>query len=982
MSNKEDLITTAFVKILRPMRHGWTLNQHPSKPFIENDREPDVIVTEPRRNSIAIEDKVDGARSPDLSGEKQLKDFYLGKTLKTIGHTIHTGIAVRFPYRFREIAQAELDKKMEEADDIAYCLLSMEEPHRFPKEGWLTGSVADIATAIRVKATPTSKIEQAVEILKNGVNHAAARAEQTIQERPDIGKRIADILVQDPGEQTVQIAMLIIGNAFVFQSLLAHKPGMEDVPSLNEITEEYRKLSVSEVLEAWEHIQKINYTPIFGVADRLVRVLRGDDQLVGDVLRVLRKTALTLGRMGLAQEHELAGIAFQEFIAERKIIKANYTRPESSALLCALALPELKKNAKSLKVADFACGTGTLLNGMYQRILALHEQAGGKGEDIHKHMVEKNLLGCDIMPNATHLTVSIIAGIYPDIRIGDTRIRTMKYGIPHRDGRYAIGALDLLSNPEETIPLNLEEAETVGGHGNRDESLRQHFRHGEFEIVIQNPPFTRGAADSNSGLPKTIFGDKVVADAMRNALKAQKSAIADHNAGLGSHFADLADKMLKRNGRIGFVLPASAITGSSWRKVRNLWATEYSEVLVVTIAEANIENCTFSADTGMAECLIIATKSRSEPMRRGAFVCLHRRPAGVLEALEIAKQIHKRNDIRQLEDGTTGGDPIEVGDEIVGYVIDCPLQTNDTWAVSRTKDFAVNQIAYHFTKGQLWLPRQAKPVSLQICSVSEIATVGFGAKDMYGGDGRGAFDIKEGGPDTADYPSLWHVKSESQRAMMVSPDSHALPRPNSGDKVQKIVKLNSRTHYNLELQFNANSLAVMFTEQKTLGIALIPNVFFEDESYEYVWTLWCNSTLGLLCHWHQSGTQQQGRGKLGKKSLGAMPTLDVSQLSLVQLANAERIFRELKHQIMLPFNEMTDDPVRQELDRLLLSKVLGLGEDTHREVHEGLDLLRKKLCAEPSIHGGKKSKCDLEIEARKLQLLSEDSNTVQSEMLL
>ena len=101
--NKEDLITTAFVNKLRPMRHKWQIIQHPSRPFIENDKEPDVIVTEPKRNPIAIEDKVDSEHSADLSGEVQLKDFYLGKTLKTIGHEIHTGIAVRFPYRFRRI---------------------------------------------------------------------------------------------------------------------------------------------------------------------------------------------------------------------------------------------------------------------------------------------------------------------------------------------------------------------------------------------------------------------------------------------------------------------------------------------------------------------------------------------------------------------------------------------------------------------------------------------------------------------------------------------------------------------------------------------------------------------------------------------------------------------------------------------------------------------------------------------------------------
>ena len=40
MRNKEDLITSAFVNILRPMRAVWTLRQRPSKPFIENNREP------------------------------------------------------------------------------------------------------------------------------------------------------------------------------------------------------------------------------------------------------------------------------------------------------------------------------------------------------------------------------------------------------------------------------------------------------------------------------------------------------------------------------------------------------------------------------------------------------------------------------------------------------------------------------------------------------------------------------------------------------------------------------------------------------------------------------------------------------------------------------------------------------------------------------------------------------------------------------
>ena len=62
---------------------------------------------------------------------------------------------------------------------------------------------------------------------------------------------------------------------------------------------------------------------------------------------------------------------------------------------------------------------------------------------------------------------------------------------------------------------------------------------------------------------------------------------------------------------------------------------------------------------------------------------------------------------------------------------------------------------------------------------------------------------------------------------------------------------------------------------------------------------------------------------------------------------------------MLPFNQMAEDPARHELDRLLLSKVLGITEEERPDVHERLALLRKMLCQEPSIHGGKKSKVKL-----------------------
>ena len=611
-----------------------------------------------------------------------------------------------------------------------------------------------------------------------------------------------------------------------------------------------------------------------------------------------------------------------------------------------------------MKIADFACGTGTLLNGVYQRLLGFHEQVGGKSEDIHQLMLERNLIGCDILPNAVHLTAAIIASTHPNVKIGDTRIYAMEYGTHRPDGQYAIGALNLLRNPEETLPIPMTTSRRVGGTGDTATQAHQEFRHGECHIVIQNPPYIKGNTDKNSEVPKTTFGDKDVAieRAMKKSLKEMKGTIGDGNAGMGSHFVELADKMLRTDGVMGIVLPVSAIAGTSWRKVRKHWAQEYRDVTVVTVAHKEIVNCSFSADTGIAECLVIATKGKGETTGRGTFICLHRRPASVLEAREIANQIYQLGDIRRLEDSITGGEPIKVGSETVGYAMDAPLpDAEEGWPVCRVKELSVVQAAYQLANGILRLPRQLEPLAIPICRLSDIAKTSPGPLNIRGTGERGAFDVEEGCPETADYPCLWHVDSKIQTTMLTAPDAHALPRPNKEAKIAAIMAVNSRTHYNQAIQFNAGSLLVMFTEQKAIGVNTLPNVCFTDARYEYAWALWGNSTLGLLCHWLQCGKQQQGRGILGRETLRSLPTLDVTQLSPAQLAAAEQVFHELKEKALHPFNEMVGDAVRHEFDRRLLSDVLGFGEDTHSDVHECIALLRAKLCAEPSIDGAKKS---------------------------
>ena len=215
------------------------------------------------------------------------------------------------------------------------------------------------------------------------------------------------------------------------------------------------------------------------------------------------------------------------------------------------------------------------------------------------------------------------------------------------------------------------------------------------------------------------------------------------------------------------------------------------------------------------------------------------------------------------------------------------------------------------------------------------------------------------------YDALWKVNAPLQRSMVAEPDYTAIPRSNDSAMVKRVLDCYSKTHYHINLTFGANSVISSFTEHPSIGVRSMINVLLNNPHHEIAWTLWCNSTLGLLCHWLHCGKQQMGRGTLRQQTLETLPTLDVRELSDEALAKAESLFERLKYKRMLPVNECNHDPVREALDRCLLTEVLGITSDT---VLKSMQTLREMLCAEPSIHGGKKSKCDLDAELAKLKL--------------
>ncbi len=972
----ETTITNHLVNILRNMRHGWEV-ETAVHAFIKGNSELDAIVIERSRDPIGIEAKfATTTNAKNLIRQAETRLVYeLEAEYYTSAKTLNNVMAILYPDRFKTMSGRDLTPQLHEADDLQYKLVSTlgNTVGHFPENGWATGTVADIANALQVGAIPNSQLEEAAEEMEKSINKAAYLLEDAIVDHPVIGKKIETVLHQevfskeDGGTekktniQTLRMAALIITDAFVFQSSLAGKPEMTSVRSLRQLLP---TIDYADVIADWNTILKVNYRPIFDDARNLVEVLATDDRLVKPILILLCEAARDLVDTDISQIHELAGIVFQKLITDRKYVKANYTLPESAVLLSTLVMPELPKG-KLPKVADFACGTGALLNGVYQRILSLYEQSGENGRDIHQQMLEQNIGGVDIMPNATHLTAAALASRYADMKLGGTRVLTAPYGKLDNE-TYAVGSLELLYD-NLSLPTMGPEGEQVGGQENMIVDLQRAFPYKKFDIVIQNPPFTKPGADPAGidGAKSPFQGNdrpQEYTKAMQAALNKKETYVADGQAGLSSYFVELADRMLKPNGTMGFILPATVLASPTSQEVRDMWATKYRDVVVITIAEATGFDCAFSADTDMAECIIVATKGKGNNTGRGKFVCLNQRPQSSLEAFEITNRITRSNGTYRLEDIPSGGDAMKVGEETLGYMLDCPLPRGEGWIATRVKSMALLQSAQRLKRGTLELPMQNRNgpvVKIPICRVGEIATLGLA-------EVRGVFRKEDGyQPNSDGYPCLWNAKSEVQRSMAVLPDSRAIPLPKAETAVQKRIDRNSRTHYNMLMRFNTNSVIALFTEKSAIGPTSITNVAFENPRYEIPWTLWCNSTLGLLCHWLHSGKQNAGRGKLWLTALSNLPTLDVRKLSEEVLENAESVFDRLKYKRMLPFNECAHDPVRHDLDVELLTEVLGIKD---LSVLTSMQTLREMLCAEPSIHGGKKSKCDLDAELAKLKL--------------
>jgi N-6 DNA Methylase len=399
---------------------------------------------------------------------------------------------------------------------------------------------------------------------------------------PSFFEHIIATMPKDSGELETarQAAAYLLLNQVVFYRILSQ----HGYPQLD-ATQLEKPGDLREVF--FEVVLKDDYQAIFGpdvsrlFPQRSLQFIKDLVTLVND----LKPESFT---------RDLLGNIFHDLIPPkvRKSVAAYYTNPLAARLLAKLTIDNPDDSA-----ADFACGSGTLLMAAYDRKAELLDHA--LTEEDHRRFIEKEITGMDIMPFAAHLAVVQLAlrnpGYLTDmvrIAVQDSTvsrpgamIRPLESALPHGQSNLLHFADGELSS-DATVKRG-----AISGAGKGSG-----FKLQKVDVTLMNPPFTR----------KQLVGKEY-----RKLLTNRFPDYVDYASkeqSLFGYFVFLADRFLNSTGRMGFVLPTTAIRQMSSDGMRRLLLDRYHVEFIIGASY----RLAFSENAAFAEVLIVARRQSSK----------------------------------------------------------------------------------------------------------------------------------------------------------------------------------------------------------------------------------------------------------------------------------------------------------------------------------------------------------------------------------
>jgi len=753
---------------------------------------------------------------------------------------------------------------------------------------------------------------------------------QGAAERPGArGRRGQAPARPDPREQAAvnRVSALILTNAMVFQQVLAsHDARVKGLACFRNHGD-----TVADLAHHWWFILKeINYYPIFHIAHDLLTCVVSYREVTTAIQRLM-DTAACIVLWHAPLRHDLAGRLYHRLLADAKHLGAFYTAIPSAALLLKLALEPGRWDVdwrdlsalKRFRIADFACGTGTLLmataDGVVDNYVRARAQSAQRLRigDLQKVLVSEMLYGFDVLDSAVHLTASTLALRSPDVPVDVTHLGRRALGGQHA----ALGSLDFLESHE--IGALFSSPEWIAGKKAVEAPKPRAQRLPKVDLCVMNPPFTRSVGGNLlfGNLPDTERAE--LQRKLKDIVK-RRGLSASITAGLGSVFFALGDQYLKEGGRLAFIVPRALLSGVAWGRTRELIGSGYHLEWIVASHEPNHWN--FSENTDLSEVLVVARK-REAPADEERVTCVNlwRQPRNSVEALTIAGALSGN----PAPDVRTDQGALELNLDLhkMGEALSVPWP----WLRERLWGFpcayaqaeAVRAL-FHLLDRRLYVPARGQAgrvAKLPLCPLNELGELGFDCRDMHDG-----FSLSL---SVTDYPAFWSHDAGEVRSLEEEPNRYLAPRPRPqpGRPLRRATDLWRKAGRVLlaeRLWLKTMRLAAIRTRQEVLSNVWWPFVFRRGgPEAEKALVLWLNSSPGLVL---LVGHREETRGawvKFKKPVLGAMPVLDVRKLGRSALTRLAGAFDQLSCDRLLPFPLLDQDPTRAAIDAAV-AEALGL----------------------------------------------------------
>jgi type I restriction-modification system DNA methylase subunit len=711
-------------------------------------------------------------------------------------------------------------------------------------------------------------------------------------------------------EDLVKIALFVIFDGLLFHQVLSSHyrniNGLEKAPESN---------ILSFIREEWGKIMKINYLPIFTFAFEVVNCLPVSPE-TDEIFKKLTPIVLETISSGVLLKHDLMGRVYHKLLLRTtgKYYASYYTSIPASTLLSNLAIktenPDLKwdfgslEKLKELKIIDPACGSGTLLSGIYMALkdkyIFEHYKSGGSEKLnlplFYKIMMEEVLQGWDILDYAGHLTLITLALHNPDASFDRCKVYILPSGKTdlgnRKNEKIYLGSLNFLkSKPQITLPIKdfmtlLKEK----GIKEEREIFFQNLPTG-MDVVIMNPPFSRSCR------PNIKFGytGKEIREQMNKELRKLGKELGYKQigqAGLGAYFIILADKLLKQGGRLALVIPRAILSGVSWKEIReNILLKNYEIEYIISNydsgnKELGIEPWNWSENTDLGEVLIVARKTDKPIEKRfTTFINLWNKPANELESLKIVSdsiKARKKLNVNSLKDGEY--EVLKLGKEIGGV---CNVSQKYLEKNFLIPCLFANPNLNKFVFSLIYIP------SFPLIPLHTLISNG---KEGLGVDIKQIKSTFEKTDIKTPYKILW-----GHTSLMNTLELNPIYVKYGKLKKQQtsIYKLASNFLIADRPHLKTENLIAVYSKEKLLATAFWEIQLKPEEAK--LLTLWLNSTFGFLIYLSNSINSMGEIFKIKKAQIENLPVIDINQFTKKQKDNFLALYESLKNKPFSPF---------------------------------------------------------------------------------